>query len=264
VAEQFALLEAAHPGRIDLGLGRAPGTDPVTTLALRGGAEGVDADAAARFPEYVDDVIAMMDPAGVALSAGGRTHHLRSTPEATSTAEVWLLGSSAHSAQLAAAKGLPYVFAHWFGGPGIAQALAAYRNGFRPGEHLKEPKTFLTVNAVAAPTEAEAHRRALPRQLSVMALQTSGQMSRELTIEEAEQVTLPARQRNQIDEMRRGWLIGTPADVLRGIQDLASTYDADEVMLQLVGGSFAAEGRRVSAGREQTLRLLADASRDST
>src|SRR6201999_1092993 len=99
----------------------------------------------------------------------------------------------------------------------LPTATAFSRASTRRSERLAERKTFLTVNAVAAPTEAEARRRALPRQLSVLALQTSGQLSRELTIEEAEQVTLPAGQRNQLDETRRGWLIGTPADVLRGI-----------------------------------------------
>src|SRR5262245_63992762 len=80
VAEQFALLEAAHPGRIDLGIGRAPGTDPVTAWALRHGAGGVTDEAVERFPEYVDNVLAMMDAAGVGLQLNGRVHELRATP----------------------------------------------------------------------------------------------------------------------------------------------------------------------------------------
>ena len=92
VAEQFALLEAAYPGRIDLGLGRAPGTDPVTSFALRHGAGGVTDEAVSRFPEYVDNILAMMEPSGVGLSVAGRTHVLKATPVATSVPEVWLLG----------------------------------------------------------------------------------------------------------------------------------------------------------------------------
>ncbi|HWU20050.1 MAG TPA: MsnO8 family LLM class oxidoreductase, partial [Nocardioides sp.] len=121
VAEQFALLEAAFPGRIDLGIGRAPGTDPVTSWALRHGAGGVDDEAVTRFPEYVDNVLAMMEPAGVGLSLRDRTHTLRATPAASSVPEIWLLGSSDYSARLAAEKGMPYVFAHHFSGSGTAE-----------------------------------------------------------------------------------------------------------------------------------------------
>jgi luciferase family oxidoreductase group 1 len=85
VAEQFALLEAAHPGRIDLGIGRAPGTDPVTAWALRHGGGGVDDDAVARFPEYVDNITSMLSPSGVGLRLATGTHVLRATPHATST-----------------------------------------------------------------------------------------------------------------------------------------------------------------------------------
>src|SRR6195952_3155322 len=107
VAEQFALLEAAFPGRIDLGIGRAPGTDPVTSYALRHGAGGVSDDAVTQFPSYVDNVISMMSPGGVGLQVNGRVHALNATPAATSRPPVWLLGSSDYSAQLAAARGLP-------------------------------------------------------------------------------------------------------------------------------------------------------------
>ena len=152
VAEQFALLEAAHPGRIDLGIGRAPGTDPVTSWALRHGAGGVDDEAVNRFPSYVDNVISMMSPGGVGLQLNGRMHPLNATPRAVAPPPVWLLGSSDYSARLAAERGLPYVFAHHFSGQGTAEALALYRSQFRASEHLDRPRTFLTVNAVVAAT----------------------------------------------------------------------------------------------------------------
>ena len=155
VAEQFALLEAAHPGRIDLGIGRAPGTDQVTSFALRHGAGGVEEDAVSRFPAYVDNVVAMMSPGGVGLEVGGRTHPLRATPRASSVPPVWLLGSSDYSARLAAARGLPYVFAHHFSGQGTAEALELYRSGFQPSEQLAAPQTFLTVNVSVAETQED-------------------------------------------------------------------------------------------------------------
>ena len=121
VAEQFALLEAAYPGRIDLGIGRAPGSDPVTSFALRhNGPQTADPH---RFDEVVDNVLAMLEPDGVGLQLQGRSYPLRATPQATATPAVWLLGSSDYSARLAAAKGLPYVFAHHFSGEGTAEIL---------------------------------------------------------------------------------------------------------------------------------------------
>src|SRR5690606_13192844 len=108
VAEQFALLEAAFPGRVDLGIGRAPGTDPVTRWVLRAGAGSHDEDPVARFPEYVDEVRARMAPEGAGLTVRGEVFPLRATPAASAVPDLWLLGSSDYSAQLAADRGLPY------------------------------------------------------------------------------------------------------------------------------------------------------------
>ena len=186
VAEQFALLEAAYPGRIDLGIGRAPGTDPVTSWALRHGGGGVEEDAVAQFPTYVDNVISMMSPGGVGLSVNGRMHPLNATPHATSVPPVWLLGSSDYSADLAAQRGLPYVFAHHFSGQGTADALELYRSRFQPSEHLAAPRTFLTVNVAVAETQEEAERLALPQVQAMVALRTGGQLRAQRLVEEAE------------------------------------------------------------------------------
>ena len=107
IAEQFALLEAAYPGRIDLGIGRAPGTDPLTRYILRGGSDASAEDAVARFPEYVDDVQMLMDPSGVEMQVGSRRQPLRATPRAVSTPQIWLLGSSDYSAITSLAKAPP-------------------------------------------------------------------------------------------------------------------------------------------------------------
>ena len=257
VAEQFAILEAAYPGRIDLGIGRAPGTDPVTSFALRHGAGGVDDQAVARFPEYVDNVVAMMDAAGVGLSVGGRLHPLRATPAAASVPPVWLLGSSDYSARLAAERGLPYVFAHHFSGRGTAEALELYRSGFRPSQATPEPRTFLTVNVVVAETQQEAERLALPQIQAMVALRTGGELHAQRLVEEAEAVPLAAEHQSLAESMRRRWVIGTPETAGAALRALAATYDVDEVMVHPVAAAFAGTPRGASPAREATLRLLA-------
>ena len=257
VAEQFALLEAAFPGRIDLGLGRAPGTDPVTAWALRHGAGGVTDEAVSRFPEYVENVLAMMDAAGVGLSVQGRTHVLRATPVATSVPPVWLLGSSDYSARLAAEKGLPYVFAHHFTGSGTAQALDLYRSSFRPSPELSEPRTFLTVNVAVAEDADEALRRARPQLLSMLALRTGQPLGPQLLVEEAEKVELSAAQQDIVDRMAERWVIGGPAQARDRVAALAASYDVDEVMVNAVAGASVGTDPATSPAREETLRHLA-------
>jgi luciferase family oxidoreductase group 1 len=256
VAEQFALLEAAHPGRIDLGIGRAPGTDQVTAWALRHGAGGVSDEAVERFPEYVDDVVAMMEPAGVGLSLGGRTHVLRATPVAQSVPQLWLLGSSDYSARLAAEKGLPYVFAHHFSGSGTAEALELYRSSFRPSPELAEPRTFLTVNAAVAESSEEAERLALPNLLMMVALRTGAPLGPQLLVEEAEKVELPDAHLALVEAMRSRWVIGTPDRARARIAELAATYAVDEVMVNPVAAAHVGTDPDRSPGREATLRLL--------
>ncbi len=259
VAEQFALLEAAHPGRIDLGIGRAPGTDQVTSFALRHGAGGVEEDAVSRFPAYVDNVVAMMSPGGVGLEVGGRTHPLHATPRASSVAPVWLLGSSDYSARLAADRGLPYVFAHHFAGQGTAEALELYRSGFRPSEQLDAPQTFLTVNVAVSETQEEAERLALPQLQAMVALRTGGPMRPQRLVEEAEKDPVPDAHAGLLEAMRRRWVIGTPDSAATQIRELAATYAVDEVMVHPVAGAFVGTDPGAAPAREATLSLLAGA-----
>lgn len=257
VAEQFALLEAAHPGRIDLGIGRAPGTDPVTRYALRHGAGGVDDNAVELFAQYLDDVRAMMSAEGVAMSVGGRAHPLRATPRATSVAPLWLLGSSDYSARLAAEKGLPYVFAHHFSGQGTAEALELYRSRFQPSEVCAEPTTFLTVNVAAAETAEEAEARALPQLLQMAALRMGGQLGPQRTVEEAAAVGVPPSQEGLVAAMRRRWVIGDGPSVRTRLAELAEKFGVDEVMVQPVASSHTGAPSGSSPEREETLRLAA-------
>jgi luciferase family oxidoreductase group 1 len=258
VAEQFALLEAAYPGRIDLGIGRAPGTDPVTAWALRHGGSADADETVARFPEYVDNVLAMMDAGGVGLNVAGRLHELRATPVATSVPEIWLLGSSDYSARLAAEKGMPYVFAHHFSGQGTAEALELYRSHFRPSPELSEPRTFLTVNASVAATAAEADRLALPQLISMLRLRTGMPLTAQQSVEEAEKTEIAEAHRSLVDAMRAKWVIGDAATARARLEELAATYGVDEVMVNPVAGAHAGVDPRTAPGREETLRLLVD------
>jgi luciferase family oxidoreductase group 1 len=259
VAEQFALLEAAYPGRIDLGIGRAPGTDPLTNIALRHGAGGVSDDAVEHFPQYVEDVVAMMSPDGVTMQVAGRVQALRATPRAQTSPDVWLLGSSDFSARLAAACGLPYVFAHHFSGRGTAEALELYRSGYQPSERHPEPRTFLTVNAVVAESQEEADRRALPNLLTMVALRTGQALFAQPTIEEAEATALPEEHRALAEQMARRWIVATPDDAAKHVAELAATYDVDEVMVHPIAGASAGTPPDRAPHREETLRLLAEA-----
>ncbi|MUM36071.1 LLM class flavin-dependent oxidoreductase, partial [Mycolicibacterium sp. CBMA 361] len=137
---------------------------------------------------YLDDVVALMSPGGVKVSLEGRNlldqnYILKATPAAVSPPKLWLLGSSMYSAHLAAAKGLPYVFAHHFSGQGTEEALAVYREEFRPSEFADTPTTFMTVNACVAETRAEAQELIRPN-LQMMAWLRTGEPLRALDLVE--------------------------------------------------------------------------------
>jgi luciferase family oxidoreductase group 1 len=201
--------------------------------------------------------MAMMDRRGVALDLQGHGYHLRATPAAASSPPVWLLGSSDYSARLAAQLGLPYVFAHHFSGQGTAEALELYRSGFQPSEYADRPVTFLTANVCVAETAEEAQRLARPQELAMVRLRTGGPLAPQATVEEAADVTLPPEHEALATAMRERWVIGTPAEARSRLLALADELDVDEVMVNPVAGSYAAEDPSHSVGRERTLELLA-------
>ncbi len=159
VAEQFGTLDALHPGRIDLGLGRAPGTDPLTARALRRDRPGGVED----FPAEVAQVRRLLGPAQAGQS-------LQAIPGTNSGVALWLLGSSLYSAQLAAALGLPYAFASHFAPHHLEEALALYRRNFQPSSALAQPYAMAGVPLIAAPTDAEAEYLATSLQQRALAL----------------------------------------------------------------------------------------------
>ncbi|WP_370331205.1 LLM class flavin-dependent oxidoreductase [Mycolicibacterium hippocampi] len=260
VAEQFARLEAAHPGRIDLGIGRAPGSDPVTSMALRGPAGRDDRDIEA-FPEYLDDVAALMSAHGVQVSLPRdlmrETYILKATPAAATVPTLWLLGSSMYSARLAAAKGLPYVFAHHFSGQGTDEALRTYRAEFRPSDLASEPVTFLTVNAAVADTRDEAMRLIQPNLQMMGRLRTGQPMVPLDLVEDAEQQRVSAQAQAVVEAGLRQAVVGAPAEAADQLRALAERFDVDEVMVHPVASAFRGTDPATAPARETTLELLA-------
>lgn len=252
VAEQFAALEALAPGRIDLGIGRAPGSDPVITQLLRRAGTTSEVES---FPQHIRDIAALVSPDGQSLQfTSGGTYEVMATPAATSVPTLWLLGSSDYSAQLAAAFGLPYVFANHFSGEGLDHALSVYRTQFQPNDVLDAPRTFLTANAVAAPTQEEAERRMLP-QARMMARLRSGVPLKALeTVEQAESAEASDHLASALlPNIRQRWFVGTGEDVRTRLAEFAQAHGVDEVMLSPVAGSFEHEPLDVAPGRIQTL-----------
>ncbi|WP_223622505.1 LLM class flavin-dependent oxidoreductase [Microbacterium sp. EST19A] len=257
VAEQFAALEAIAPGRIDLGLGRAPGSDPVITQLLRQAGTSSDVE---QFPRHVQDIAALVSGDGATLRfTSGGEYTVRATPAATGAPEVWLLGSSDYSAQLAAAQGLPYVFANHFSGQGLERALDLYRTGYQPSEENPEPRTFLTVNVVAAPTAEEAEARALPQLRMMARLRLNQPLVALETVEEAAAAATDAATDQVIQAARSRWFVGTGETVAAELRDFAATYGVDEVMLSPVAGSSESEAMSIPTARAQTLELIAAA-----
>lgn len=256
VAEQFAALEAVAPGRIDLALGRAPGSDPVVTAVLNRSGATSDVNA---FPNSVGDIIALLSPEGATVRlTSGQEYGLKATPRATSVPDVWLLGSSDYSAQLAASMGLPYVFAHHFSGEGTERALDLYRSQFRPSEFLESPRTFLTANVVAADTADEAAALALPQMQQMARLRTNDPLGALLTVEEALAADVTDLQKEFVERMRGTWIIDDGAGAAARLRQLGERFGVDEVMVS--PGASARQGTApdTAPARIRTLELLAE------
>lgn len=224
VAEQFRVLEAIAPGRIDLGLGRAPGGDGRTAFALNPDA----AQAADRFPQMLRDLLGWL---GDGLPVDHPFRAVTASPVVPTRPEPWILGSSDYGAQVAAYFGLPYCFAHFItDGAGAETAMHFYREGFRPGPHGAAPHAAIAVYALAAPTEAEADRLFGPRALSRLR-RDRGIYAPLPTPEEVAAHDFSEAERARIAEMRARALVGTPERVAARIGALAAELGAREVAI---------------------------------
>ena len=219
VAEQFGTLEALHPGRIDLGIGRAPGTDQLTALALRRSMEGLGAE---DFPRELGDLIGFF--------AGEHRHRIRATPGEGDMPAIWLLGSSGYSAQLAGLLGLPFSFAHHFSAANTEPALALYRTSFRPSRWLDRPHAMVAVAAICADTDERAQWLSGPAALSFLQLR-AGRPQPLVTPEEAAQYPFTALDREMTRQRFAAQAIGSPDTVRRQLEGLLERTGADELML---------------------------------
>ncbi|MFF9115455.1 LLM class flavin-dependent oxidoreductase [Streptomyces massasporeus] len=235
IAEQFGTLEAMAPGRIDLGLGRAPGTDGATAAALRrtGLNEGAD-----DFPQQLAELTRFLDDDFPDGHPYRRIHAVPGPVQATSPGGVqsphrpplWLLGSSGFSARLAGVLGLPFAFAHHFSAQNTIPALDLYRESFQPSAVLDEPYALIGVSALAADEEKEARRQVLAAALSMVRLRT-GRPGLVPSPEEAEAYEFSPMERDFVDSWNANVIHGTPDEVRSGLDGLAKRTGADELMI---------------------------------
>jgi luciferase family oxidoreductase group 1 len=229
VAEQFATLEALHPGRIDLGLGRAPGTDHVTARALR---RSLDLGAES-FPNDVVELIRYL------LPADGATTHPFANPGRGYLPEMWLLGSSTFSAQLAGILGLSFSFAYHFAPQELDAALRAYRENFRPSIVLAEPHVMVAVSVICAASADEARWLSGSSALSIVQMRT-GRRGELPSPEEAAAYEFTPLEEAIAAEAMSTHLIGDPATVVDGLAALVERTAADEIMVSTRLHSLAA------------------------
>ncbi|HEV7207616.1 MAG TPA: LLM class flavin-dependent oxidoreductase [Mycobacteriales bacterium] len=224
VAEQFGTLAALHPDRIDLGIGRAPGTDPATAAALRRSAAALGAD---DFPAQLLELLGFFTgdwPAGHPYA------EITAVPGRGDPPAMWLLGSSGYSAQVAALLGLPFAFAHHFSPVNTLPALELYRSQFRPGATLDRPYAMVAASVTCAETTDRARLLAEPAALSFLRLR-QGRPAALPTPEQAASYPYTPGERQAVDDRLATQIIGDPALVARGLEDLAGATGADELMI---------------------------------
>jgi luciferase family oxidoreductase group 1 len=231
VAEQFATLEALHPGRIDLGLGRAPGTDHVTARALRRSADlGAD-----HFPDDVVELIRYLLP-------NENPPHPAPVPGSGYLPEVWLLGSSTFSAQLAGMLGLPFSFAYHFAPALLDQAVETYRANFQPSLLLEKPHFMIAASVICADTDEEARQLSLSNALNILQRST-GRMGQLPSVEEALARSYSESEQALIDQTLSTHLIGNAETVRKNLETLVERVEADEVMISTRTHSYEARVR---------------------
>ncbi|GAA4922027.1 LLM class flavin-dependent oxidoreductase [Actinoplanes utahensis] len=222
VAEQFALLEALYPGRVDLGVGRAPGTDQATAAALRGVSPYLTVE---QFPEHLKTLLGLLGDARVPSS------RLTATPAAETFPEVWMLGSSTYGAQIAAALGLPFCYAYHFAmSSDVDSALGLYRDGFQPSPRYPHPWAMVSASVLAAETTEEAQFLAGPSRIMALSLRT-GRLGPMVSPETAAGRELTDLDRAVLESLPGTQYAGTADEVVAALEALIERTGADELML---------------------------------
>jgi len=224
VVETFRVLAALYPGRIDLGIGRAPGTDQMTAFALRRSRDALRAD---DFPAQLGELLAF---ATDRFPDGHPFQSIRAVPVDVPLPPLWLLGSSDYSAQVAAAIGVGFAFARHISPDGAAEAMRRYREQFTPSEMLPQPRTILAVSVICADTDARADELASSADLSFLRLR-SGQPGLLPSPAEAEAYPYTPAERAQVLASRARHVIGGPATVAARLNELIEQTGADELMV---------------------------------
>jgi luciferase family oxidoreductase group 1 len=237
VAEQFRVLEAIAPGRIDLGVGRAPGSDGLTAHALN-----PHSNAAEEFPRQVQELQHWVS--GIALPADHPYRSIMALPGGSTSPQLWILGSSAYGAQLAAHLGLPYAFAYFFSeGAGVDEALALYRRNYRPSERYPKSCATICVWALAADTQNEARHLLMTREYWRVGFE-KGQRMPLVSPEEAAEYLYTEAEQAMIERLRGIALVGTGAEVAEQLQALARRLELDEIVINT--WTFDPQARRHS------------------
>jgi luciferase family oxidoreductase group 1 len=236
VAEQFGMLEAMYPGRIDLGIGRAPGTDQVTALALRRSVEALSAE------DFPEQLVALQDFFAGTFGDGHPYRHIRAVPAEGNQPALWLLGSSGFSAQVAGLLGMPFAFAHHFSSANTEPALDLYRRSFRPSEKLAEPYALIGVAVLCADDADEARRLHGSARLSILRVRT-GRPSTLPSPEEAAVHTYTPADRELIASATASHVVGNPETVVAELNRLAAVTGVDELMVTTNTFSHAARLR---------------------
>jgi luciferase family oxidoreductase group 1 len=221
VAEQFGMLEALHPGRIDLGIGRAPGTDPVTAAALRRSGNGGAAFGADEFPEQLRDLFQFFS---------GTHPQITAVPGRGYQPAVWMLGSSDYSAQAAGALGLPFSFAHHFASQNTVAALEVYRDAFRPSPALDRPYAMIGVPVICAETTERARWLSGPSAVSFVRLR-QGRPQQLSTPEDAAEYVFTPTEREIVRTWNAPLIVGDPETVRAELEALAAHTGVDELMI---------------------------------
>ena len=243
IAEQFGTLASLFPGRIDLGLGRAPGTDVAATRALRRGNQSSDED----FPRDVQELQSYFEPA----EPGQR---VRAVPGAGLRVRIWLLGSSLFSAQLAAILGLPFAFASHFAPADMMQALALYRRCFTPSKQLEKPYAMLGVNVIAAATDAEARRLFTSHQQAFTLLRRGMPGQIPPPIDDIETYWTPAEKAMASQSLACSF-VGSSMTVERGLSEFIEATKPDELIVTGIIHDQAARMRSFEIAAEVRDRL---------
>jgi luciferase family oxidoreductase group 1 len=224
VVETFRVLESLHPGRVDLGIGRAPGTDPVTATVLRRSRDGESAD---DFPQQFSELLAF---SGDGFPEGHPLRSVIAMPSDVGLPPIWLLGSSGYSARAAGEMGLGYAFASHFSPTDPAPAMHAYRESFEPSEDFERPSGILAVSVICAETNEDAEELASSMQLAWVRMR-SGTPSPLPSPREAMDYSYDPAERRLADIYRSMQVIGDPRTVRARIEELAQHTVADEVMV---------------------------------